>query len=88
MNLFAKFVILITISITLGQSIVIVIPGLSMLYLIIIRSLNRIISEIEALIEQGPSPELAIVLQEKVALWLIYHITVTDMEYRHFYENR
>ncbi len=42
----------------------------------------------EVLIEQGPSPELAIVLQEKVALWLINHITVTDMDYRHFYENQ
>ncbi len=42
----------------------------------------------EVLIEQGPSPELAIVLQEKVALWLINHITVTDMDYRHFYENK
>ncbi|MDA3939212.1 MAG: bacteriohemerythrin [Spirochaetia bacterium] len=41
----------------------------------------------EILSEQGPSPELAIVLQEKVALWLINHITVTDMDYRHFYEN-
>jgi len=40
------------------------------------------------LVEQGPSPELAIVLQEKVALWLINHITVTDMDYRHFYENQ
>ncbi len=39
------------------------------------------------LMEQGPSPELAIVLQEKVALWLINHITVTDMDYRHFFEN-
>jgi len=42
----------------------------------------------EVLLEQGPSPELAIVLQEKVALWLIDHITVTDMDYRHFYENK
>ena len=40
------------------------------------------------LLEQGPSPELAIVLQEKVALWLINHITVTDMDYRHFLENQ
>jgi hemerythrin-like metal-binding protein len=40
------------------------------------------------LIEEGPSPELAIVLQEKVALWLINHITVTDMDYRHFIENQ
>ena len=40
------------------------------------------------LLEQGPSPELAIVLQEKVALWLINHITVTDMDYRHFVENQ
>lgn len=42
----------------------------------------------KVLLEQGPSPELAIVLQEKVALWLINHITVTDMEYRYFYENK
>lgn len=42
----------------------------------------------EVLIEQGPSPDLAIVLQEKVALWLINHITVTDMDYRHFFENK
>jgi len=42
----------------------------------------------EVLKEQGPSPELAIVLQEKVALWLINHITVTDMDYRYFYENQ
>ena len=42
----------------------------------------------EILIEQGPSPELAIVLQEKVALWLVNHITVTDMDYRHFLENQ
>ena len=42
----------------------------------------------QVLIDQGPSPELAIVLQEKVALWLINHITVTDMDYRHFYENQ
>ena len=42
----------------------------------------------EVLIEQGPSPELAIVLQEKVALWLVNHITVTDMDYRHFHENQ
>ena len=40
------------------------------------------------LLEQGPSPELAIVLQEKVSLWLINHITVTDMDYRHFFENQ
>lgn len=40
------------------------------------------------LLEQGPSPELAIVLQEKVALWLINYITVTDMDYRHFFENQ
>lgn len=40
------------------------------------------------LLKQGPSPELAIVLQDKVALWLINHITVTDMDYRHFIENR
>ncbi|MCK5673334.1 MAG: hemerythrin family protein, partial [Spirochaetales bacterium] len=42
----------------------------------------------EVLLKQGPSPELAIVLQEKVALWLVNHITVTDMDYRHFYENK
>ena len=42
----------------------------------------------EVLLDQGPSPELAIVLQEKVALWLINHITVTDMDYRHFFENQ
>ena len=42
----------------------------------------------EVLIEQGPSPELAIVLQEKVAMWLVNHITVTDMDYRHFLENQ
>ncbi|MCK5198971.1 MAG: hypothetical protein KAR21_11500, partial [Spirochaetales bacterium] len=39
------------------------------------------------LLDQGPSPEPAIVLQEKVALWLINHITITDMDYRHFFEN-
>jgi hemerythrin-like metal-binding protein len=42
----------------------------------------------DILVKQGPSPELAIVLQEKVALWLINHITVTDMDYRHFIENQ
>jgi len=42
----------------------------------------------DVLLEQGPSPELAIVLQEKVAMWLVNHITVTDMDYRHFMENK
>ncbi|MCF6334793.1 MAG: bacteriohemerythrin [Spirochaetales bacterium] len=42
----------------------------------------------DILLKQGPSPELAVVLQEKVALWLVSHITVTDMDYRYFVEGK